>query len=201
MALDHHAPPLVLRDGWADDVVSRYTGSGRHYHTVEHLDEMLDAWAEQTWDDPVATWVAVLLHDAIYVVGANDNEAQSAELVPGWVATFVPQPEAVDVARVQALIQETARHGDHGPLDADTARFVDCDMAILAADPERFAAYEDQVRREWEPLVGVEGYRSGRRRFFAGLLEGRIFQSGAFAQHEARARANIASALAGGTRD
>jgi predicted metal-dependent HD superfamily phosphohydrolase len=185
------SPPLALHDGWVDDLVARHTGGGRHYHTVQHLEEMLDAWATVPWEDPVASWVAVVLHDAVYVVGAADNEARSAALVPGWVARFAAEP--VDVERVQRLILETARHGDHGPLDADTACFVDCDMAILAAGPERFAAYEAQVRREWEPVVGSAAYEVGRRRFFAGVVGRRVFQSERFAGLEARAQANLAA--------
>jgi predicted metal-dependent HD superfamily phosphohydrolase len=102
----------------------------------------------------------------------------------------------VDVPRVQALVHETARHGGHGPLDPDTAHFVDCDMAILGAEPVRFAEYEAQVRAEWLPVVGAEAYAEGRRRFFAGLRGRPVFQSEAFATRlEARAQANLAAAL------
>jgi len=192
-----HTPPLDLRSGWVEDVTARHTGGGRHYHTVQHLGEMLDAWAGVPWHDPIAAWVAVVLHDAVYAVGATDNEARSAELVPEWVARFVGDPPVVDVPRVQALIEETARHGDHGPLDDDTAHFVDCDMAILAASEERFAEYEAQVRREWEPLVGAADYEVGRRRFFTGLLGRPVFQSAAFtARLEVRAQHNLGRALA-----
>ena len=189
-------PPLGLRHGWMADVVRRHTGGGRHYHTVQHVQEMLDAWTTQAWQHPVETWLAVVLHDAVYVVGAADNEERSAALVAGWVDRFVGSPDDVDVPRVERLILETARHGDHGALSEDTARFVDCDMAILAAEPARFAAYEDQVRREWVPVVGAEAYERGRRAFFSGLVGRRIFQSAAFAAREAQAQANLRGALA-----
>lgn len=188
--LERHAPPLDLEPGWAEDIVTRYSGPGRHYHTVQHLEEMLDAWAEVRWDDPAAAWVAVLLHDAVYVVGAQDNEARSAMLVDGWVERFVRGD--VDRDRVRRLILETARHGQHHGLDHDTARFVDCDMAILASSPSRFDEYEEQVRKEWIPLVGRAAYEAGRRAFFEGLQGGRIFQSEAFAHLEAQAQANLA---------
>jgi len=182
-----------LDPAWVDDVVARHTGSGRHYHTVQHLAEMLGAWAGVPWEDPVASWVALMLHDAVYVVGAKDNERRSADLVEDWVARFALEP--VDVARVRRSILETARHGDHGPLDHDTACFVDCDMAILAAPPSRFAEYEEQVRQEWLPVVGAEAYEVGRRAFFTGLQGRRIFQSEPFAHLERRAQGNITAAL------
>lgn len=194
-----HSPnPVTPRDGWLADLATLYSTPGRHYHTLNHVREVLDHWNTVCqaggWVDAVSTWVAVLLHDAVYVVGAPDNEARSADLVADWCARWLDVP--VDVQRIRALILATAHHGQTIENDPDLALFVDCDMAILGADPVRYAEYEEQVRAEWEPVVGTDGYANGRRRFLEGLVGRRIYQSAFWSERlEARAAANLQGQL------
>ena len=99
-----------------------------------------------------------------------------------------------------------ARHGaidpdslGQGPDAEDTRRFLDCDMAILAAEPARFAAYDREIAEEYR-AVPRWLYRIKRRQFFKRLLASeRIFLSDHFqGRLEARARANLTAALAAG---
>jgi predicted metal-dependent HD superfamily phosphohydrolase len=163
-----------------------YANPPRAYHTLEHVLEVARLWAKESWKQPRETFLAVLFHDAVYVVGNSDNEQKSADL-------------SGDDPRVRELILLTARHGRLAPKDVDdeAAKFLDCDMAILGASPEEFARYEEQIAQEYVPVLGEDAYASGRRRFVQRLLaKERIFLSEAFhARLDARARENLRSAL------
>ena len=142
-------------------------------------------------------FLALLLHDAVYEPGRKDNEARSAELAAELIARHLPGRD-LDLALIAELIELTAHHGGNDPvqLDHDAALFVDCDMAILGAEPARFDAYDRGVALEYQ-AVPRELYLVGRRRFLAALLTSeQIYLSDHFrAQLEAPARANLARAL------
>jgi len=156
------------------------------------------------WHRPDDVLFAVLYHDAVYVPGRSDNEAASARLAVEHLSRWTP-PTIIDTRRVSELILLTARHGTidraslgDGPDAEDTRRFLDCDMAILAADPDRFTAYDREIAEEYR-AVPRWLYRIKRRQFFRRLLASeRIYLSDHFhARLEARARANLAAAVAG----
>ncbi|MBK7863195.1 MAG: hypothetical protein IPJ65_32210 [Archangiaceae bacterium] len=179
--------PGPLPDATWASLERAYATPPRAYHTLEHVLEVAEQWAQQTWRQPEQTFRAVLFHDAVYVVGRPDNEARSAEL-------------SGDDARVRELILLTARHGHLSPrdVDDDAAKFLDCDLAILGAAPQRFDEYERQIAAEYRPVVGPAAYAEGRRRFLHGLLaRDRIFLSDAFhLRLDALARANLRRVLA-----
>jgi predicted metal-dependent HD superfamily phosphohydrolase len=150
------------------------------------------------WDDPVAVALAVLFHDAVYEAGHSDNEARSAQLMAACVARDLPQLMA-SVPRAEQLIVLTARHGKLQPheVDAEAALFLDCDMAILAAPPERYAAYEHAIASEYA-AIPADLYRKGRSAFLRGLLaKERIYLSDHFhTRMNAAARINLTRAAA-----
>jgi len=169
----------------------------RAYHTWAHVERVLEHLAAQGPAPPREVWLAALFHDAVYVAGAADNEARSAALaratIPRWLA-------GVDLDRVAALIELTARHGRLGPgdVDAEAARFLDCDTAVLAAPADEFDRYDEGIAEEWAGVVAPDAYRRGRRAFLERLLAApRIFLSDDFhARLDAAARANLRRALA-----
>jgi predicted metal-dependent HD superfamily phosphohydrolase len=190
--------PLELPEAVTLLLQSAYATPPRAYHNFEHVHEVLDQYASvPSWDDPLAVALAVLFHDAIYVAGRSDNEAESAALAERSLASH-PLAQAVDLARVRALIMLTAQHGslDATALDHDAALFVDCDMAILGSEPARFAQYERAIANEYA-LLPEALYRAGRARFLRKLLASpRIYHSALFeARLEQRARANLTQAL------
>jgi predicted metal-dependent HD superfamily phosphohydrolase len=188
--------PLVLPGALAAELAMAYAEPHRAYHTVAHVDEVLD-WYDRVGDDvgwqaPAEVYVAIVFHDAVYVPGASDNEVRSA----AW-ARSAGLP--VDGNRVAQLVELTARHGRLTPADVDpeAALFLDCDMAILGAAPELFDEYDAAIAHELAHHMAPEAYRTGRRTFLAGLLASpRIFLSDYFhAKLDAPARANLARVL------
>lgn len=69
--------------------------------------------------------------------------------------------------RVRALIMATCH--DAEPEGDDARRLVDIDLAILGADPARFAEYDAQVREEYR-WVPDWLYRRKHREVLAGFL-------------------------------
>ena len=175
-----------------------YASPGRAYHDATHLEEVLACYdvvaRDAGWNQPSEVYVALLFHDAVYVPGSRDNEERSAELAAVEIRRAGLD---VDVARVMQLIRLTAKHGRHeSNVDRDAALFLDCDMAILGADADRYDAYERGIRREYA-AVPEEIFEEGRTRFVSSVLAGRIYLSEYFfTRLEARARENLLRALA-----
>ncbi|MFT3699655.1 MAG: hypothetical protein QM831_41285 [Kofleriaceae bacterium] len=180
--------PLVLPESLQQQLATAYAEPQRAYHTLAHVAEVLrwfDVVADDVgWGSPEDIYAAIVFHDAVYVPGAKDNETRSA----AW-AKREGFPE-----RVQMLIDLTARHGGLVPadVDAEAALFLDCDMAILAAEPAAFDAYDRQIAFEYQH-VPEQAFRIGRRAFLAGVLaKPRIFLSDYFhARLDAAARENL----------
>lgn len=194
----------TLPAGMREQLRAQYAQPPRAYHSFAHVEEVLAHYAAVAhgpgWQQPDEVLLALLYHDAVYEAGRKDNEARSAELAAAAIAQWLPQ-WPLDVDRVRELILLTARHGHlaQAPLDADAALFVDCDMAILAADPARFDAYDRAIAQEYRGKLPQWMFRHYRRRFLRGLLDSAaIFVSPWFRERcEAMARTNIARCLAG----
>ena len=187
--LDLTGDPATL-----ERLLASHAGSGRHYHTRQHLAECLTLFAEVAHlaDHPGEAAIALWFHDAVYVPRAPDNEARSAD----WAAEALRAAGASEsvVARVEALIMATAGHDAHG--DQDTRLVIDIDLAILGAAPMRFAEYEQQVRAEYA-AVPIDVYRQKRGELLASFLA-RPAIYGTPELHtrlEAQARANLQHAI------
>ena len=178
------------------DLIARYGEAHRHYHTLRHLTEVLDAveWLGDDLADRPVTEAAAWFHDAVYDPGSSDNEAVSAAL-----ASAALTDAGVDdhrVARVGELVLATADHRAEAD-EPDTGVLVDADLSILGAGEGRYDEYRQAIRVEYGHLDD-ETYRAGRRRVLEGFLaRARIFAT-ARAQDalEDRARRNLAGELA-----
>src|SRR5262249_29709920 len=136
-------------------------------------------------------------HDAVYDTRRHDNEEKSAELAAERLAGVL-SPDRI--ACIVSMIRATAGHVVPEGLDEATRRdcalFLDMDLAILSAAPDKFAAYEAAVRCEygWVPdALWIEG----RRKVLQGFLaRPTIYASPPFrASHEAAARENLTRSL------
>lgn len=163
-------------------------GSGRGYHDLRHLTEVLEHVDElMAADDPArdAVLLAAWFHDAVYD-GQGDDEERSARLAE---TSLDGTPLAGEVAR---LVRLTATHR---PAADDHAGQVlcDADLGILAADPERYASYVAGVRREYAH-VPDPAFAAGRLAVLRHLLaKPTLFHTRlARDRWETRARANVA---------
>lgn len=194
--------PLALPAGQRTALAQAYATPPRAYHNAGHVGEVLRHYANVAdgpgWTHPREVCLAVLYHDAIYEAGRSDNEARSAQLAREHIARWLPDA-GVDADRVAALIEWTARHGrvDATEVDAETALFLDCDMAILGAEPEAFDAYDRAIAAEYRGRVPAWLYRLNRRRFLKGLLaRERLYLSAFFHERfDLQARRNLRRAV------
>lgn len=177
-----------------DDLVTRYCETHRHYHTLEHLDACLrhlaDIRALTLRPDEVA--LALWFHDAVYAIGASDNEQRSADWARAALTAAEGAPDAA--SRVHALIMAT-RH-DQAPQTPDQRVLLDVDLAILGAPAAVFDGYEQQIMREYQ-AVPQAAFRSNRRRILQAFLDRpRIYHTPHFHdRREAQARANLGRSI------
>lgn len=172
-----------------------YGETQRHYHTLQHLAECLrlaQEWAP-AMAHPAEVQVALWFHDAVYEIPGRDNEGQSAQWAREALTAAGVHEHAI--GRITQHIQATRHDGVAASQDA--ACVVDIDLAILGASPERFAQYEQQIRQEYRWVPDLV-FQPKRREVLHGFLaRPRIYtQPQAFDRFEARARANLAQALA-----
>lgn len=199
----HRAGPLS--DRWPlpgalrtrDALLAAYADPARGYHDLRHLGEVLDRLdelaARGTGFDATTVALAAWFHDGVYD-GERDAEERSAQWAEQALTGVLPDPGVAEVVRLVRLT-ETHRPGDD---DAAGGALSDADLAILAAGPERYAAYVAAVRGEYAHLDD-ETFRAGR----AGVLQGladkpRLFHTEhARAAWESAARTNLERELAG----
>ncbi len=147
-----------------DRLLAAYAEPHRGYHNVLHLSEVLAHVDRLGGNDTVV--LAAWFHDAVYDEhGAN--EERSAVLAEAELrARGVPEDTVAEVAR---LVRLTAGH-QVSEGDRNGAILCDADLAILAADEQRYADYVAGVRREYAH-VPDQAFREGRARVLRQLVE------------------------------
>ena len=175
------------------DLARRHREPGRHYHTLEHVNAVLDQLhaVRDQLQHPADAELAVWFHDAVYDPTRSDNEIASAELARQHLeAAGAP---AAQVERITGMILATRHRSD--ATSPDGALVADADLAILAAPAAEFDAYECAVRLEYGHLTDAD-FNRGRAAFLHAMLERkRIYQTPAFAHLEPLARANLQRAV------
>ena len=133
---------LTVRAEWWRKLRALYTGPGRFYHTLTHLDELLaklEKFRGLCQRVPLVT-AAIFFHDAIYDATKQDNEEVSAQLWEDFAANSGASALTPDdVATVALYIRRTAKHHGQGAAEGDLALFLDMDLSILGASPSRYA--------------------------------------------------------------
>ncbi|NQX88262.1 MAG: hypothetical protein HRT77_06330 [Halioglobus sp.] len=161
----------------------------RHYHNLRHLSQCLreiDGAGEHV-TEARATELAIWFHDIVYVYGAHDNEARSAEFFRESAGDDMP----VDfVNRVCEFIMATRHTG--AAQDEAVALLVDIDLSGFGLPWTDYLADSDALRLEAQG-VGDEQYYMGKLRFLAELQRWpSLYQSSYFRERlEDRAQSNI----------
>lgn len=183
--------------GLYNQLVRAYSESHRRYHTLQHLRECLANFeaAASLALHPAEVELALWFHDAVYDAKRGDNEEESAQWA--WRSILAAGCAEEVAQRVQALVLATKGH-EAPQGDADTRLLLDVDLAILGAAPGRFSEYELQIRAEYAHVPEPE-FRARRIRVLGSFLaRPRIYVTTVFHDAlEARARDNLAGALAG----
>lgn len=177
------------------DLLCRWSQPHRRYHDLRHLAEVLHRVDElcDVARDATAVRLAAWFHDAFYDCRPGDDEEASAALAERTLhALGIAEPRATEVGR---LVRSTAGH-DPQEGDVDAQVLCDADLAILAADPQRYAEYATDVRAEYA-TVPDELFRTGRAAVLRALTQTPSVFSTTLGRErwEGAARANIAAEL------
>ena len=185
-----------------EDLLERWSEPGRHFHNLRHLADVLarvDELAEET-HEPDLVRLAGWYHGAVFSAaetasyahrGGEDEEASALLAREGLTGLGVPAP-AVD--RVVDLVVALARHTPT-PDDFDCAVLCDADLAMLAAEPQRYKAYLAEVREEYAHLP-VEEFVRARISILERLeRRPRLFASPLGSAWEEPARQNLGAEL------
>lgn len=177
-------------------IVSAYTHSGRHYHTLHHLCDLFAVLEpyRHLLENPLAVDLAVFYHDIIYSTYRKDNEERSADYAQQQLALLGCSPDLISL--VIELIRATKRHQPLHPTN-DFYYFLDADLAILGAQPDTYKQYTKDIRQEYN-LVPNWLYKQGRAKVLRIFVERqRIFYTNDMHQRfDAMARKNMLAELA-----
>jgi predicted metal-dependent HD superfamily phosphohydrolase len=182
-----------LTEDLREDLLARWSESHRRHHTVTHLHEVLDAIGVLADDgiefDREAVELAAWFHDAIYEIGADDNEDRSADLARDLLAS---SPMRDEVARL-VLATKTHKVADD---DVNGAVLSDADLSVLASPPLRYRSYARAVREEYA-AVPDEVFKPARAQILSALLAGPIYHTEPGRKRwEESARRNVTDELA-----
>lgn len=155
---------------------------------LRHIDTLADHA-----EDPELVRLAAWFHDAVYRPDRSENEERSAaQAERALPEAGLSQDDTAEVAR---LVRLTVTHDPHEG-DTNGEVLCDADLAVLAGDPEEYAAYAAAVREEYA-FVPDDAFRTGRAQVLRQLLElPRLFRTPYGAKEwEARARENLTAEL------
>jgi predicted metal-dependent HD superfamily phosphohydrolase len=179
-------------------LLARWADEHRHFHNLRHLAAVLhrvDQLAEET-HEPDLVRLAAWYHGAVFssdkkVAEASQGGEQttaSALLAREELARLGVPARAAE--RVAALVNAIVRHAPD-PADFDAAVLNDADLAMLAAEPQRYKEYKAAVRQEYAHIP-IDVYLKARIRVIERLLARRsLFLSPMGAAWEEPARQNL----------
>lgn len=199
--------PRAGRDLWLREgslLLLGWSEPHRRYHTPEHLHEMLAALDELAAAGHLDTGEALLARTAAWYhdvhhdprAAPGSSEHRSATIARDHLHSLGVDDRLVGAVEAGVLMTATHEVGAGGPHTAVLEAVHDADLWILAAPPERYAAYRAQVREEYAH-VSDDAFRGGRAQVMAGFAgRERIYRTAhAHARWTSRARANLAAEL------
>ncbi|WP_295213487.1 hypothetical protein [uncultured Chryseobacterium sp.] len=171
---------------WAQ-IEKQYTGKGRHYHNLQHLENMfpeLETLKADITDFSIITF-SVFYHDVIYDATSKTNEEKSAEFAASRMKRMNIDQDTV--RKVSEQIIATKSHQRSG--NADTNYLLDADLSVLGKDRETYMEYTLKIRKEYAVYPDFL-YKPGRKKVLQHFLElESIFKTDTFRnQYEDQAR-------------
>ncbi|MEM7657703.1 MAG: hypothetical protein AAF399_16345 [Bacteroidota bacterium] len=146
-----------------------YQEPHRAYHTLNHLQDLVDQWEQHKAQlvQPIAVGLALWFHDCVYDSHRSDNEQASARMAQEWLSKADVSPSRI--AQVAHLVLLTDGHQPvHGTYDEHW--LLDADLSILGQESARYLQYAREIRKEYAFIPWPE-YQSGRRAVLKRFLE------------------------------
>jgi len=136
-----------LRNELWTEIEKNYSNTQRHYHTLLHLENILNQLAEvkseiHNWDIVLFT---LFYHDIVYSSLKSDDEEKSAELAEIRMKQINVPSEIIKNCKTQILA--TKKHEDKS--DSDTNFFIDADLSIFGQPEDIYENYRKNIRLEY----------------------------------------------------
>lgn len=179
-----------LKDELWTEIEKNYSSKKRHYHTFQHLENLLSQLTEvkseiQNWETILFT---LFYHDIIYNSVKSNNEEKSAELAEKRMKQISVSNDKIELCKKQIL----ATKSHIKSTDSDTNYFTDADLSILGQNWETYLLYCKNVRKEYS-IYPTLVYNPGRKKVLNHFLSmDRIFKTDFFYnKFETQARQNL----------
>jgi len=142
-------------------VLDRYNESHRYYHTLAHIQKVLDHLGADQQDDEL--FLAAVYHDAVYDPRRDDNEERSVDLFSSDAKDAGLDKDAV--RNIRQLILDTKTHK---PSSEKSKKLLHADLYILDAPLDEQITYEHAIFREFQ-FVDFQIYRQERIKILSEL--------------------------------
>ncbi|PWN59727.1 hypothetical protein C1634_017025 [Chryseobacterium viscerum] len=183
----------LMNNLW-NEIVTRYSEKGRHYHNLLHLENMFRELEEVkvNLSDFTVISFSVFYHDIIYDATSKSNEEKSAVTAEKRLAELHVNKDKISIIYEQILATKAHQRSDHG----DTNYLLDADLSVLGKDFKTYLEYTQNIRKEYSIYPDFL-YKPGRKKVLNHFLElESIFKTDYFKdKYEAQAKENIAAEL------
>lgn len=157
----------VKNELWTE-IERNYSSKKRHYHTLQHLDNLLSQLTKvkskiQNWE---ITLFTLFYHDIIYNSIKSNNEEKSAELAEKRMKQISVSNDHIELCKKQIL----ATKSHIKSTDSDTNYFTDADLSVLGETWETYLLYCKNVRKEYSVYPDLV-YNIGRKKVLNQFLE------------------------------
>tara|TARA_R110000868_G_scaffold290081_1_gene550317 strand:+ start:74 stop:688 length:615 start_codon:yes stop_codon:yes gene_type:complete len=172
------------------EIDKNYSSKKRHYHTLEHLNNLL--YQLTAVKSEIKNWETILFtlfyHDIIYNSLKSDNEEKSAELAEKRMKQLSVSTDKIELCKKQIL----ATKSHIKSTDSDTNYFTDADLSVLGQNWETYLLYCKNVRKEYSIYPALV-YNPGRKKVLNHFLSmDRIFKTDFFyKKFEVQAKQNL----------
>ena len=180
---------IVANELWTE-IEQNYSNKKRHYHTLQHLNSLLEQLTEakkeiQNWD---AILFTLYYHDIVYNTLKSDNEEKSAALAKTRMTQIAVSTQTIELCYNQILATKSHQTSSN----SDTNYFTDADLAVLGKSWETYATYYKNVRKEYAIYPDFL-YNRGRKKVIKHFLAmDRIFKTDFFYyKFETQAKQNL----------
>jgi predicted metal-dependent HD superfamily phosphohydrolase len=156
---DHHTYNSVDLYDLVKMVKPHYDFHYRFYHNFDHIQNMIDGHQRCFGQMSISEYLAILYHDVVYDPLSRTNEENSVRMMLMHREKFPALIDDSDVQIASNIIMHTKHSNSLIP--AYAARVVDVDLMILGSDPETYAKYVSNVRREYS-MFSDDQWNEGR---------------------------------------
>ena len=172
--IETYSDNKLIQEKFWKEIAQKYETRKRHYHNLEHLENMflqLKEVQNEIYDMPAVEF-ALFYHDIIYKVTRKDNEERSALFAVEQLKQL-QKAAKTDLqlnnisTRCEKMILATKTHTISD--DNDTNLFTDADLSILGQSWKVYEKYIQQIRKEYAIYPDFM-YNSGRKKVLEHFL-------------------------------